>query len=444
MPEKLAAVILAAGQGTRMKSDLPKVLHRLAGKAMLAHVVETAVALQATPVIPVVGHGAEQVRVAMSGQNLCFVLQAQQLGTGHALLCAEEALNSFSGDLLLLCGDVPLLQEKTLRALIDHHRQHAACVTILTAAMDNPAGYGRIIRGAGGVDRIVEEKDATESERQVREINTGIYLFRTPQVFSLLRDVDNRNAQGEYYLTDVVAAARQAGELVEALLIDHAEEAMGINDQVQLAESGRIMRQRINEAHQRAGVSLIDPEATYIDADVRIGSGCEIEPGAVVTDCTIGDNVHIKPGSVLSESTVGNDCAIGPMAHLRPGTVLAGSNKIGNFVETKKAVIGEKSQASHLTYIGDASLGKNVNVGCGTITCNYDGVNKHQTTIEDDVFVGSDVQFIAPVTIGRGSLVGAGSTITRDVPADALAISRVEQKNIDGWAEKNRQKMKKK
>ena len=462
MPEKLAAVILAAGQGTRMKSHLPKVLHRVAGKAMLAHVVETAVALQATPVIPVVGHGADEVRVAMSGQNLRFVLQAQQLGTGHALLCAEEALNSFSGDLLLLCGDVPLLQEKTLRALIDHHRQHAACVTILTAAMDNPAGYGRIIRGAGGVDRIVEEKDATESERQVREINTGIYLFRTPQVFSLLRDVDNRNAQGEYYLTDVVAAARQAGELVEALLIDHAEEAMGINDQVQLAESGRIMRQRINEAHQRAGVSLIDPEATYIDADVsigagtlvhpgvhlrgrtRIGSGCEIEPGAVVTDCTIGDNVHIKPGSVLSESTVGNDCAIGPMAHLRPGTVLAGSNKIGNFVETKKAVIGEKSQASHLTYLGDASLGKNVNVGCGTITCNYDGVNKHQTTIEDDVFVGSDVQFIAPVTIGRGSLVGAGSTITRDVPADALAISRVEQKNIDGWAEKNRQKMKKK
>ena len=462
MPEKLAAVILAAGQGTRMKSDLPKVLHRVAGKAMLAHVVETAVALQATPVIPVVGHGADEVRAAMSGQNLRFVLQAKQLGTGHALLCAEEALNSFSGDLLLLCGDVPLLQEKTLRALIDHHRQHTACVTILTAAMDNPAGYGRIIRAAGGVDRIVEEKDATEAERQVREINTGIYLFRTPQVFSLLRDVDNRNAQGEYYLTDVVAAARQAGELVEALLIDHAEEAMGINDQVQLAESGRIMRQRINEAHQRAGVSLIDPAATYIDADVsigagtrvhpgvhlrgrtRIGSNCEIEPGAVVTDCTIGDNVHIKPGSVLSESTVGNDCAIGPMAHLRPGTVLAGSNKIGYFVETKKAVIGEKSQASHLTYIGDASLGKNVNVGCGTITCNYDGVNKHQTTIEDDVFVGSDVQFIAPVTIGRGSLVGAGSTITRDVPADALAISRVEQKNIDGWAEKNRQKLKKK
>ncbi|MEN8728995.1 MAG: bifunctional UDP-N-acetylglucosamine diphosphorylase/glucosamine-1-phosphate N-acetyltransferase GlmU [Desulfuromonadales bacterium] len=462
MPEKIAAVILAAGQGTRMKSDLPKVLHRVAGKAMLAYVVETALALQASPIIPVVGHSADEVRDAMSNQDLRFALQAEQLGTGHALLCAEEALNGFSGDLLLLCGDVPLLQKKTLQALIDHHRQHVACVTILTADMANPAGYGRIIRGAEGVDRIVEEKDATNSERQVREINTGIYLFRAPQVFSLLRDVDKCNAQGEYYLTDVVAAARQAGERVEALLIDDAEEAMGINDQVQLAESGGILRQRINDAHQRAGVSLIDPAATYIDADVtigagtvihpgvhlrgrtKVGSGCEIEPGAVVTDCSIGDRVHIKPGSVLSESSVGNDCAIGPMAHLRPGTVLAGSNKIGNFVETKKAVIGEKSQASHLTYIGDASLGKNVNVGCGTITCNYDGVNKHQTTIGDDVFVGSDVQFVAPVTIGRGSLIGAGSTITMDVPADALAISRVEQKNIAGWAEKNRQKQKKK
>ena len=215
MPGKLATVILAAGQGTRMKSDLPKVLHRVAGKAMLAHVVETAVALQATPVIPVVGHGAEQVRVALPGQDLHFVLQAEQLGTGHALLCAEQALKSFSGDLLLLCGDVPLLQKKTLQALIDHHRQQAACVTILTAEMDNPTGYGRIIRGAGGVDRIVEEKDATDSEREVREINTGIYLFQAPQVFSLLRVVDNLNAQGEYYLTDVVAAARQAGELVE-------------------------------------------------------------------------------------------------------------------------------------------------------------------------------------------------------------------------------------
>lgn len=460
MPEKLAAVILAAGQGTRMKSALPKVLHRLAGRAMLAHVVETAKALQASPIIPVIGHGAEQVQVAMAGHNLYFALQEEQLGTGHALLSAEETLARFTGDLLLLCGDVPLLRKETLQALVAHHRQQAACLTVLTAEMTDPTGYGRIIRGDDGVDRIVEEKDAAADERRVREINTGIYLFRAPQVFSLLRGVDNRNAQGEYYLTDVVAAAREAGECVEALLMDDAEEAMGINDQVQLAEAGRIMRQRINDAHQLAGVTLVDPAATYIDADVTIGAGtvihpgahlrgrtkigsdCEIEPGAVVTDCSIGDRVHIKPGSVLTESTVGDDCAIGPMAHLRPGTELVGNNKIGNFVETKKAIIGEKSQASHLTYIGDASLGKNVNVGCGTITCNYDGVNKHRTTIEDDVFVGSDVQFIAPVTIGRGSLVGAGSTITRDVPPDALAIARSEQKNIDGWAEKNRKKKK--
>jgi bifunctional UDP-N-acetylglucosamine pyrophosphorylase/glucosamine-1-phosphate N-acetyltransferase len=328
--------------------------------------------------------------------------------------------------------------------------------------MADPTGYGRIIRGTIGVERIVEEKDASTAERLTKEINTGIYVFRAPEAFRFLQELDNSNAQGEYYLTDIVAAARQAGERVEALLVESAEEARGINDRVQLAKAGEIMRQRINEAHQRAGVTLVDPSATYIDPDVvigadtlihpgvhlrgltTIGSGCEIEPGVVVTDCTIGDRVHLKPGSVLSESSIGDACAVGPMAHLRPGTILTGNNKIGNFVETKKAVIGEKSQASHLTYIGDATLGKNVNIGCGTITCNYDGVNKHQTTIEDDVFVGSDTQFIAPVTIGRGSLIGAGSTITKDVPPDALAITRAEQKNIAGWAERNRQKLQKK
>ncbi len=324
--------------------------------------------------------------------------------------------------------------------------------------MADPSGYGRIIRGSNGVERIVEEKDASSAEREVSEINTGIYVFRVPEAFDFLQQLDNKNAQGEYYLTDIVAAARKAGERVEALLVEKAEDAMGINDRVQLSQADGIMRQRINEIHQRAGVTLIDPMSTYIDPDVAIGPdtlihpavhlrgktiigrGCEIEPGVVVTDCTIGDQVHLKPGSVLSESFVGDACAVGPMAHLRPGTVLTGHNKIGNFVETKKAVFGEKSQASHLTYIGDATLGKNVNIGCGTITCNYDGVNKYQTTIEDDVFVGSDTQFVAPVTIGRGSLIGAGSTITKDVPADALAIARSEQKNVAGWAERNRQK----
>lgn len=462
MSDNLAAVILAAGQGTRMKSALPKVLHLVTGLPMLWHVVTTAERLGASPIVAVIGHGADRVREMFAAEALSFALQAEQLGTGHALQCAAGALEGFSGDLLLLCGDVPLLREATLRQLLSHHRQRDASVTILTAHMENPAGYGRILRGADGVERIVEEKDATPEERLVKEINTGIYLFRAPEVFGFLSRLDNRNAQNEYYLTDVVAAARRAGERVEALAVEQAAEAMGINDRLQLAEAGAILRQRINEGHLRAGVTMIDPLATYIDPAVTIGAdtlihpgvhlrgrtmiggGCEIEPGVVVSDCSIGARVHLKVGSVLSETTVGDDCTVGPMAHLRPGTVLAGNNKIGNFVETKKAIIGEKSQASHLTYIGDATLGKNVNLGCGTITCNYDGVNKHQTVIEDDVFVGSDTQFIAPVTIGRGSLIAAGSTITRDVPADALAISRAVQKNIDGWAERNRQKRSKK
>jgi bifunctional UDP-N-acetylglucosamine pyrophosphorylase/glucosamine-1-phosphate N-acetyltransferase len=462
MLENLAAVILAAGQGTRMKSDLPKVLHPVAGRPMLSHVVKTARALGAAPVVPVIGHGADLVRETLGSENLSFALQAEQLGTGHALLCAESALEKFTGDLLLLCGDVPLLQSVTMQALLDHHRKTGASVTVLTAQMADPTGYGRIIRGAAGVERIVEEKDASDTERLTKEINTGIYIFRAPQAFRFLRGLDNSNVQGEYYLTDIIAAARRAGEKVEALMVECADEAMGINDRVQLAQAGGIMRQRINEEHQRAGVTLVDPSATYIEPEVVIGSdtivhpgvhlrgktiigsGCELEPGVVITDCTIGCRVHIKPGSVLSESSIGDACTVGPMAHLRPGTVLQGNNKIGNFVETKKAVIGEKSQASHLTYIGDAILGKNVNIGCGTITCNYDGVNKHQTIIEDDVFVGSDTQFVAPIRVGRGSLIAAGSTITKDVPQDALAITRAEQKNIDGWAERNRKKRQKK
>ncbi len=461
MPRNLAAVILAAGQGTRMKSDLPKVLHPVVGTPMLGHVVQTAKALDATPIVAVIGHAADLVRTSMEGENLSFALQTEQLGTGHALQCAEDSLKGFSGDLLLLCGDVPLLRDITLQALLGHHCETSASITILTAQMTDPTGYGRIIRGLNGVERIVEEKDANSEERLVSEINTGIYLFRAPEVFDFLQQLDNRNAQGEYYLTDVVAAARLAGERVEALLVKDAHEAMGINDRIQLAKAGEIMRQRINKTHQRAGVSLLDPNATYIAPEVSIGcdtvihagvhlrgkttigSHCEIEPGVIVTDCTVGDRVHLKPGSVLSEAVIGDACAVGPMAHLRPGTVLIGNNKIGNFVETKKAIIGEKSQASHLTYLGDAVLGKNVNIGCGTITCNYDGVNKHQTIIEDDVFVGSDTQFVAPVTIGRGSLIGSGSTITQNVPADSLALSRTEQKNIEGWAERNRQKQQK-
>jgi len=441
-----------------MKSALPKVLHPVAGMPMLAHVVASARSAGAAPVVAVIGHGAEQVKAAFASAGVIFAVQAEQLGTGHALQCAAPALAGFAGDLLLLCGDVPLLRAETLVTLLGHHRNQQAAVTVLTAELADPRGYGRIIRDANGVERIVEEKDATPSERAVREINTGIYVFAAPRVFELLAGLTNDNSQGEYYLTDVLAAARAAGERVAALPVARAEEAMGINDRVQLAEAGRELRARINEVHMRAGVTLIDPAATYIEPEVIIGPDtvihpgvhlrgktvigrdCELDPGVIVTDCTLDDRVHVKAGSVLNGSTVGSDTDIGPMAHLRPGTVLAGENKIGNFVETKKAAIGKGSKASHLTYLGDAEIGAGVNVGCGTITCNYDGVSKHVTVIEDEVFVGSDVQFVAPVRIGKGSLIGAGSTITRDVPADALAITRAEQKVIEGWVSRKRSK----
>jgi len=461
MDEKVAAVILAAGKGTRMKSQRPKVLHPLGGLPLAVYPARLARDLGCSPVALVVGHGAEAVSTALAEEELVFAEQLEQLGTGHALLCAEAALHGFSGTLLLLCGDVPLLRRETLERLLTAHRAAAAAVTVLTAEMADPYGYGRIVRENGDVARIVEEKDAAPAEKAICEINTGIYALAAPWVFAALRRVGRDNAQGEYYLTDIVGLARGEGRRVCAVIAGDAAEAMGINDRVQLAEAATILRRRLNEEHMRAGVTLLDPATTYIEAGVVIGpdtilhpgvhlrgetvigSDCEIEPGAMLSDCTLADRVHVKAGSVLAGATIGAGSAIGPMAHLRPGTVLLGGNKIGNFVETKKVRLGFKSQASHLTYIGDAEVGERVNFGCGTITCNYDGVNKFQTTIGDDVFIGSDVQFIAPVTIGSGSLIGAGSTITKDVPPDALAITRAEQKNIAGWAAKKRAKQKK-
>ena len=458
---KKAAVILAAGRGTRMKSALPKVLHAVAGVPMALYPARLAKALGCDPTVLVVGHEAAAVQSALAGEDLHFALQEEQLGTGHALLCAREHLADFSGTLLLLCGDVPLLRAETLERLLAFHQAQAATVTVLTAEMADPHGYGRIVREGEEVLRIVEEKDASLKEKAIREINTGIYAFEAPFVFEALGKVGRDNAQGEYYLTDVLALARAAGRKVCALVAGAPEETMGINDRVQLAHAGLLMRRRINAALMRAGATLIDPETAYIEPQVRIGEDtvvhpgvhlrgttvigrdCVIEPGAILVDTALADRVHIKAGSVVEGSQIGSGSAIGPMAHLRPGTVLAGDNKIGNFVETKKARLGRKSQASHLTYIGDAEVGERVNFGCGTITCNYDGVNKYQTTVGDDVFVGSDVQFIAPVTVGSGSLIGAGSTITKDVPEGALAISRSEQKNIEGWAAKRRAKQEK-
>lgn len=454
----LAAVVLAAGKGTRMKSARPKVLHELNGQPMVHYPVQQAARLGCQPTVLVVGHGSEEVRDCLAGQQVDFAVQEQQLGTGHALLSAREALAGFSGSLLLLCGDVPLLREETLQQLLAYHCNEGAAATVLTANMSDPFGYGRILRDGSEVLGIVEEKDATDEQRAVREINTGIYIFEAPLVFDILSDLGCDNAQGEYYLTDVLAKLRSDGGKVRALVMDDPAEAMGINSRVQLAEAAALMRQRINERHMLGGVTLIDPAATYIDVQVeigadtiihpgvclsgttRIGEGCTVEPQVTVDNCEVGDRVRLKAGSVLEGSQIGAHSDVGPMAHLRPGTVLAGHNKVGNFVETKKAFIGEGSKASHLTYIGDAELGARVNIGCGTITCNYDGVNKHKTIIEDDVFVGSDTQFVAPVQIGRNSLIGAGSTITKDVPADSLALSRSPQKTIEGWVLRKKKK----
>jgi len=451
--ENVAAVILAAGKGTRMNSGLVKVLHPAAGRPMIGWAVDAARAAGAAPVVLVVGHQADAVRTLFhDADDIRCALQVEQLGTGHAVACARDELAGFGGTVLILCGDTPLLRAETLQGLIAFHRAEGAALTVLTAMMDNPYGYGRVVRDADGrVLRIVEQKDATPQEQAVCEINSGIYCMEAEFLFANIDSIGNQNAQQEFYLTDLVSIAVQSGRVCLGHCTDDADEIMGVNDRAQLAEASGILRRRINRDLMCAGVSLVDPGHTYIDQGVRIGpdtlvqpnctisgatvigSGCTVENGVSISDCTIGDNCHIKAGSVLEGSELGADVSVGPMAHLRPGTVLNDHVKIGNFVETKKIVMGEGSKASHLTYLGDASIGSNVNIGCGTITCNYDGVNKHRTVIGDDVFIGSDVQLVAPVSVGRNSLVAAGTTVTVDVPPDSLAISRVPQVNKEGW-----------
>jgi len=448
-----AAVILAAGKGTRMKSDLVKVMHSLGGHPMIDYPVEAAREAGASRIVIVTGHQSDKVREYFSGRDeIAFVLQEEQLGTGHAVACASQALAGFIGRILILCGDVPLLKQQTLQEMLARHQTSGAVLTVLTAQMDNPYGYGRVVkREDGNILRIVEEKDASDAEREIREINSGIYCVESGFLFDTISRLTNDNAQGEYYLTDIVKMAVQAGNSCISWPVADPDEVMGVNDRVQLAAADAIIRKGVNEALMYAGATLIDPGNTYIDKGVKIGrdsiihpnvhikglteigDNCTIEPSVVIKGCRIGNDVIIKAGSVLADAVLHDSISVGPMAHLRPGTVLMNHVKIGNFVETKKATIGEDSKASHLTYLGDATIGKGVNIGCGTITCNYDGVNKHRTVIEDDVFVGSDVQFIAPVTVGRNSLIAAGSTVTKDVPPDSLAIARTPQVNKEGW-----------
>ena len=450
-------VILAAGKGTRMKSALPKVLHRVAGLPMIDHVLASARVLHPQSSIVVIGHMADSVRAALAHhQNLAFVVQEPQLGTAHALLTTEGALKSASGTLILLSGDVPLLSEQTLLTLVDRHTRSRAAATVVTAIVDNPHGYGRIVRSGEQIARIVEEKDATPTERTIQEINSGIYAFALDGLFDAVRSIAAENAQREYYLPDLVAIYRRQGRPVETLVVPRADEILGINSRAELAAVSRIVRDDKNRALMAAGVTLEDPATAYIDRDVTVGadtiihpgvslegstsvgSGCEIHSGSRLVNTRVGDRVTILNHCVINDSVVANDATIGPFAHLRTAVDVGDGARIGNFVELKKTVLGKGSKAAHLAYLGDASIGEKVNIGAGTITCNYDGERKNQTTIEDGAFIGSDSQLVAPVTIGKGAYVGSGATIRENVPPGALAVSAGKQRTLEGWVEKRK------
>ncbi|MFC7372307.1 bifunctional UDP-N-acetylglucosamine diphosphorylase/glucosamine-1-phosphate N-acetyltransferase GlmU [Fictibacillus iocasae] len=453
------AVILAAGQGTRMKSKLYKVLHPVCGKPMVEHVVDQISALDMKKIVTVVGHGAETVKEHL-GKRAEYVLQEEQLGTAHAVMQAESALAGEKGITLVVCGDTPLITSETMQKLIDEHVALNAKATILTAKAEDPTGYGRIIRNAEGtVERNVEHKDASEEERLVKEINTGTYCFDNEALFAALKQVNNDNVQGEYYLPDVVEIIQKQGEVVAAYQTPSFDETMGVNDRVALSQAEKIMKRRINEMHMRNGVTLIDPEATYISADAQIGSDTVIYPGTVILgaakigsenvigpnseikDSTIGDQNVIKQ-TVVHDSEIGSYTTIGPFAHIRPSSQLENNVKIGNFVEVKKSVMAEGSKASHLSYIGDAEIGRDVNLGCGSITVNYDGKNKFLTKVGDGAFIGCNSNLIAPVTVGAGAYVAAGSTITDDVPGEALSIARARQTTKENYVQKLNEKRK--
>lgn len=443
----VAALILAAGKGTRMKSKMCKVLHTLAGRPMISYVTEAVRKAGVERCAIVVGHDAEAVRACVDGPGLDFALQSEQLGTGHAVSVAGDLFADFDGDLVILYGDVPLIQPDTIRDLIDFHRMDEGRLTVMTTIPECPTGYGRIIKDDSGlVLRIVEERDADKRERAVTEINTGIYVVESPLVFRLLERIKPENDQGEFYLTDIVEEAVKDSVFVRAFCVAHAHEVAGINTRHELAEATAAVWESLRMALMASGVTLLDPSTVYPDYAVqvgpdtvihpnvsllgstRIGRDCVIESGVMINDCLIGDGVTVKLGSRLDSARVDHGTSIGPMAHLRPQAEIGKNARVGNFVEVKKSFVGDGSKASHLTYLGDSTIGKNVNIGCGTITCNYDGRRKHQTIIEDNCFVGSDVQFVAPVKVGEGSLIGAGSTITRDVPPKSLAVARAKQK----------------
>ena len=447
------AIILAAGKGTRMKSKLYKVLHPVSGQPMVEHIINRVSETNPDQIITIVGHGAEQVK-AQLGERSEYALQAEQLGTGHAVLQAASFLQGKEGTTLVISGDTPLLTTETLNNLFEYHQGKNASATILTAQAEDPTGYGRIIRDhIGIVEKIVEQKDTTPEEALVQEINTGTYCFDNQALFEALNKVGTDNAQGEYYLTDIIEILKDAGKTVAAYQTEDFDESMGVNDRIALAKANELMRQRINKMHMVNGVSFVDPATTYIDAGVEIGSDTVIEAGVqlqgktvIGSDCLIGAHSRIVDSviedhvvvehSVIEKSLVKSHADVGPFAHLRPKAEIGEGVHIGNFVEVKNAEIGKNTKVGHLTYVGDATLGEEINVGCGVVFVNYDGKNKHRTTIGDHSFIGSNANIIAPVEIAKNTSVAAGSTITEDIPEYAMAIARARQVNKEEYAKK--------
>jgi bifunctional UDP-N-acetylglucosamine pyrophosphorylase / glucosamine-1-phosphate N-acetyltransferase len=440
-----------------MKSELPKVLHGIGGLTIIERVLRTAAALQPASITVVVGHGAEQVTASLAKRRLVqFVTQEQQLGTGHALLQTRQHLQGKAGTVVLLSGDVPLLKAASLSSLLETHRETGAAATVITANLARPFGYGRIVRTNGQISKIVEERDATTTQKAIHEINSGIYAFDLAPLFDALDSIGTANKQGEYYLPDLVAIYRKQKLPVATWTIERPDEIRGINSRTELAEVSTMVRQQKNEELMAAGVTLIDPATTYVDADVvvgadtviypcvflegstKIGAACEIHSGARIVNSTIGDRVCVRNHTVVTDSTVDAGAFLGPFSHIRPGSEVGSDAHIGNFVELKKTTIGKGAKANHLAYLGDAIIGAKANVGAGTITCNYDGEKKHQTVIGAGVFVGSNSTLVAPVNLADGSYIAAGSAVTEDVPAGSLAIARARQENKAGWVAKRK------
>ena len=451
---QLETLILAAGKGTRMKSKLPKVLHKVGGKPMLQHVIDVAKQTGSSREVVVIGAGAQLVEETITGVE--FVMQEEQLGTAHAVLMAKEKFENSEGVVMILCGDTPLLTSSLLKKFTIAHENSKCAATVLTAEMPDPKGYGRVMHDEkGNFDKIVEDKDADEEQRKIREVNAGVYCFDVKKLYGALSRVTNNNAQGEYYLPDVLSILKNDGEKVCVFTAEYCEETIGINTREQLSAAGQVLRMRKERELMESGVTIVDPATTFIDIDVEVGQDTIIYPNTYLegatkigSDCKIGPNVrflNMQVGnnvtaqfSYCHDAEIDNDVTLGPYVHVRPGTKISEHVKVGNFVEIKNSVIGKGSKLPHLQYIGDSDVGENVNIGCGTVTCNYDGKNKYRTKIGNNAFIGCNTNLVAPVSIGDGVYIAAGSTITKDVPDNNLAIARARQTNVGNWKDKRK------